>query len=94
MERTLAYPQIFCAGVNNIITIMPRKRKPGTEIGLGHSLIFLSKRLLRNLHYFPVRSSRSSAMRYGLPSWMSVKTSYGAGGGLGFLAPPALELHV
>ena len=50
MERTLAYPQIFCAGVNNIITIMPRKRKPGTEIGLAHSLIFLSKRLLRNLH--------------------------------------------
>ena len=50
MERILAYPQIFCAGVNNIITIMPRKRKPGTEIGLAHSLIFLSKRLLRNLH--------------------------------------------
>ena len=25
--------------------------------------------------YFPVRSSRSSAMRYKLPSWMSVKTT-------------------
>ena len=40
MEQTLAYPQIFCAGVNNIITIMPRKRKPGTEIGLAHSFNF------------------------------------------------------
>ena len=33
--------------------------------------------------YFPVRSSRSRALRYGLPSCMSVKTTKGAGGGLG-----------
>ena len=33
--------------------------------------------------YFPVRSSRSRALRYGLPSFMSVKTTKGAGGGLG-----------
>ena len=29
--------------------------------------------------YFSVRSSRSSALRYGLPSCTSVKTTYGAG---------------
>ena len=29
--------------------------------------------------YFPVRSSRSSASRYGLPSYVSVKTTYGEG---------------
>ena len=28
--------------------------------------------------YFSVRSSRSSALRYGLPSCVSVKTTYGA----------------
>ena len=37
--------RIFSAGENYIITILPRKRKPGTEIGLAHSLIFLSKHL-------------------------------------------------
>ena len=55
--------------------------------------------------YFPVRSSRLSAMRYELPSWMSIKSTLrveGAGGegGLGgseknnFLVPLPLELHV
>ena len=31
---------------------------------------------------FSVRSSRSSALHYGPPSWMSVKTTYGAEGGV------------
>ena len=49
--------------------------------------------------YFPVRSSRSSAIRYRLPFSMSVKTALRAGGGLGgsekniFLVPLPLELH-
>ena len=40
---------------------------------------------LENVHspYLSVRSSRSGTLRYGLPSWMSVKTTQGAGGGVG-----------
>ena len=34
-----------------------------------------------SIHYFSVRSSRLSALRYGWPSWMSVKTTWGGGGG-------------
>ena len=34
-----------------------------------------------SIHYFSVRSSRLSALRYGWPSWMSVKTTRGEGGG-------------
>ena len=33
--------------------------------------------------YFSERSSRSSALRYGLPSCISFKTTWGAGGCLG-----------
>ena len=40
---------------------------------------------LQTVHspYFSGRSSRSSTLCYRLPSWMSVKTNQGAGGGLG-----------
>ena len=41
---------------------------------------YVARRLFTVL-YFSVRSSRSSALRYGLPSCMSVKTTWGAGGG-------------
>ena len=43
--------------------------------------------------YFSVRLSRSSALHYGQPSWMSVKTTLGAGGGFHFLlnCPPPAE---
>ena len=33
--------------------------------------------------YFSVTSSRSRALRFGLPSWMNVKSTQGAGDGLG-----------
>ena len=33
--------------------------------------------------YFPVKSSRSSALLFGLLSCVRVKTTWGAGGGLG-----------
>jgi len=42
--------------------------------------VFLNPRLFTVL-YFSVRSSRSNDLRYGLPSCMSVKTTWGAGGG-------------
>ena len=40
MERTLASQQDIQCRENHIIIILLRKRKPGTEIGLAHSLIF------------------------------------------------------
>ena len=48
-------------------------------------IIFYSR--LFTVLYFSVRSSRSRALRYGLPPCMSVKTTKGAGGG--FSSPPA-----
>ena len=41
--------------------------------GIGRVCNLINSRLFTVL-YFSVRSSRSNALRYGLPSWMSVKT--------------------
>ena len=38
---------------------------------------------LFTVRYFSVRSSISSALRYGRPSWMSVKSTLRGGGGVG-----------
>ena len=50
--------------------------------GESHDVIFIfgaGQVTLFTVLYFSVRSSRSSALRYGLPSCMSVKTTSGAG---------------
>ena len=41
--------------------------------------VYLFQYRLFTVLYFSVRSSRSSALRYGLPSCLSVKTTLGAG---------------
>ena len=51
MELTLASPQNFSARVNYIITNLPRKREPGTEIGPVHHVIFNYYELMQYYHY-------------------------------------------
>ena len=55
-----------------------------TQLYRTDNIVLMLNFRLFTVLYFSVRSSRSSALRYGLPSWMSVKTT----------PTPALSVHL